>query len=155
MRPIERIQVFSRDPDKRAVFCRTATEELGIEVVSVLSAEAVLEGAEVLTTITTSPTPVFDGRALHERHIHVNAMGSTMSASDVAGDLAQVVAGIVPGRTSDDRWTLFLSGGTGVEDVSVATKLVELAKAKGVGNRVRIWQELLVHAVTTEVTTSH
>jgi ornithine cyclodeaminase/alanine dehydrogenase-like protein (mu-crystallin family) len=30
-------------------------------------------------------------------------------------------------------WTLFLSGGTGVEDVAVATRIYELAKKTGIG----------------------
>jgi ornithine cyclodeaminase/alanine dehydrogenase-like protein (mu-crystallin family) len=47
--------------------------------------------------------------------------------------LAEVVAGQVSGRDPDTKWTLFLSGGTGIEDTAVTTRLYKLAREKGVG----------------------
>lgn len=175
-RPIQRIDVFSREAERRQAFCRRATSELGIDVVPADTPEAVVESADVITTITTSPAPVFDGRLLTRRPVHINAMGAhypwvreidehvvvrshiilddlaqgmqeegevlmpiaagTMSPSDVAGDMAQLVAGTISGRSATTPWTLFLSGGTGIEDVSVATRLVARAREKGVGRRV-------------------
>ena len=51
----------------------------------------------------------------------------------VAGDLGALAAGKVPARESDTKWTLFLSGGTGIEDVAVARRLVDKALARGIG----------------------
>ena len=52
----------------------------------------------------------------------------------LAGDLGQVVAGQLDCRNNtDSQWTLFLSGGTGAEDVAVATRLYERAAANGIG----------------------
>ena len=53
--------------------------------------------------------------------------------SHVAGDLGTLAAGTVAGRLPDTRWTLFLSGGTGIEDVAVAARLYERARERGVG----------------------
>jgi len=53
--------------------------------------------------------------------------------SHVAGDLGALVAEKIPAREPDTRWTLFLSGGTGVEDVSVARRLYDVAMQRGVG----------------------
>ncbi len=171
---IERVQVYGRDRHRLDAFCATAREAHRAEIVACPSAEAALEGAHVVTTITTSPTPVFDGRSLPAQPLHVNAMGAhypwvreideyvvtrsrivlddavqgmqeegevlmpiaagALAPSDIAGDLGAVVAGRIPGRTVDRAWTLFLSGGTGVEDVAVATRLVEIARARGVGS---------------------
>ncbi len=173
VRPIERVQAYSRTSETREAFCRRMSAELGIEVVSVSSPSEALEGADIVTTITTSPTPVFDGRLLPERPLHINALGAhypwvreideqvvansrvfvdeieqafqeqgevlmpmadgRFDASHVIGDLGGLVAGTVRGRDEDTRWTLFLSGGTGTEDVAVATRLVKRARERGVG----------------------
>ena len=170
---IKRAQAYSRDAHNRRAFCQRMSAELGIEVVPVDSPAAALADADIVTTITTSPTPVFDGAALPDKPLHINAMGAhypwareidertalksrvfvdemkqgwaeegeiimpleagVIDKWHVAGDLGALVAGRVPARDADTRWTLFLSGGTGVEDVAVATRLVQRAVERGVG----------------------
>lgn len=56
----------------------------------------------------------------------------------IAGELGDVVAGKTPGRLSDDEITLFKSEGLAIQDVSVATKVYQLAIEKGVGTEVGI-----------------
>ena len=51
----------------------------------------------------------------------------------VVGDLGDLAAGAVAGREANTKWTLFLSGGTGVDDVAVATRLYRKAKQRGIG----------------------
>jgi ornithine cyclodeaminase/alanine dehydrogenase-like protein (mu-crystallin family) len=173
VRPIKRVQAYSRNPELRKAFCQRMSQELEIDVVPTATPKAALRGADIITTITTSATPVFDGKLLEERPIHINAMGAhypwareidehivlrsrvivdeleqgfsehgeilipiengLMEPSGIHGDLGQVVAGRIAGRDPSCLWTLFLSGGTGVEDVAVATKIYELAKTKEVG----------------------
>lgn len=60
-RPIERVRVYSRNAENRAGFARRMTETLGIEVMAVDTPREVVESADILVTITNSPTPVFDG----------------------------------------------------------------------------------------------
>lgn len=173
VRPIERVQAYSRRREPREAFCAKMTEELGIEVAPCESPKAALEGVDVITTMTTSPVPVFDGELLEDRPLHINAMGAhypwireidehvirrsrivldewkqglqehgeiiipmeqgVLQPSDVHGDLGEVVAGAVTGRDGDENWTLFLSGGTGIEDVAVATAVFERAREEGIG----------------------
>ena len=173
VRPIRRVQAFSRRPGPRQAFCGQMADVLGIEVVAVDTPAAALDGADIVTTITTSPEPVFSGRDLSPGPVHINAMGAhypwvrevddhvvlnsriildewqqgleehgeilqpmqrdLLTEDDLFGDLGAVVAGRIPGREAATGWTLFLSGGTGVEDVAVATRLVEQAKEKGIG----------------------
>lgn len=173
VRPIERVQAYSRRREPREAFCRKMTDELGIDVIPTASPEEALRDADIITTITTSPAPVFDGTHLEERPIHINALGAhypwvreideyvvrhsriildeweqglqeqgeilipmekgVLDASDIHGDLGAVVAGQIPGRAPDSQWTLFLSGGTGIEDVAVATRLYERAREQAVG----------------------
>jgi alanine dehydrogenase len=171
--PITRVQAYSRNKARREAFCLQMQEELDIEIVPATSPEEALAGAEIVTTITTSSTPVFDGRLLENGRIHINAMGQhdpwarevddlvvsgsrvivddrqqalkeygellipmehgLLGPGHIFGDLGRIVAGDVVGRDDDINWTLFLSGGTGIEDVAVAGRLYELARQKGLG----------------------
>ncbi len=48
-------------------------------------------------------------------------------------EIGEVIIGRAPRRTSADQITLYESHGMGIQDLYVATKLVELARAQGVG----------------------
>lgn len=50
-----------------------------------------------------------------------------------ADDLADLVAGRVPGRRSPDETTLFKSVGTGLQDLIVAARLLEASERAGIG----------------------
>src|SRR5687768_5761515 len=52
---------------------------------------------------------------------------------DALTEIGEVITGRAPRRTSADQITLYESHGMGVQDLYVATKLVELARARGVG----------------------
>ena len=56
-----------------------------------------------------------------------------MSEIDVHAELGEVVAGVKPGRTTDDERFVFDSTGTALQDVSAASLLVEAARAGGRG----------------------
>ena len=57
-------------------------------------------------------------------------------ADRIAGELADVIAGKLKGRTSDADITLFKSVGIALEDVAVSHAAYELALAKGVGQEI-------------------
>jgi alanine dehydrogenase len=48
-------------------------------------------------------------------------------------DLGPIVAGLMPGRRSDDEITLFESQGLGLEDVAAAAVIYQRAKERGIG----------------------
>lgn len=75
VRPIARVKVFSRTTGKCNDFCAEMSRRLGIEVRPATSAEDAVRGADVLVTITSSATPVFDGDWL-EAGCHLTAAGS-------------------------------------------------------------------------------
>jgi alanine dehydrogenase len=181
--PIQRVQAYSRTPETRNDFCEKMSSELGIEVLPVDSPTSALIDADIVTTITNSPTPVFDGQSLPDKPLHINAMGAhypwvreidshtvinsrvfldereqgfqeegeiimpmdkgLIDKSHIIGDLGGLVAGNIQGRESDDDWTLFLSGGTGIEDVAVATRLYEKALEKDIGTNFEFNQPYL------------
>jgi alanine dehydrogenase len=51
----------------------------------------------------------------------------------VHAEIGEIVSGVKPGRTSDEQVTLFKSVGNAVQDVSVAARVFEEARKKGLG----------------------
>lgn len=170
---IQRVQVYSRSADKRQAFCERMSAELGIEVVPVASPAAALQDADIITAITTSPEPIFNGINLPDKPLHINGLGAhypwvreidthtvvnsrvfvdvlkqgisengeivipieegAIDEAHVVGDLGLLVAGTVAARPPDTKWTLFLSGGAGIDDIAVATRLYQRALERGIG----------------------
>jgi alanine dehydrogenase len=75
VRKLERVKVFSRTAEKVARFCDAMRQKLSLDVVPAKSAEDAVKGSDIVVTITTSATPVFDGEWLAPG-THVNAAGS-------------------------------------------------------------------------------
>ena len=74
VRPIESVRVYSRNLENRSNFARRMSETLGIEVRAADGPREVVEPADILVTITNSPTPVFDGDWL-KPGTHICAVG--------------------------------------------------------------------------------
>lgn len=79
VRPIEIVKVFSRNIERAKNFASRMTgiygERFGVEITAVTSADEAIEDADIITAVTTSKTPVFDGR-LVKRGCHINGVGS-------------------------------------------------------------------------------
>src|SRR6056297_1296624 len=59
-----------------------------------------------------------------------------VSEDDIHAELGEVVAGVAPGRESDEDITVFDSGGTGIETVAAAHMLYEKAEDEGLGSEI-------------------
>lgn len=75
VRKLDRVKVFSRTAEKVAKFCDRMRRKLSLDVVPAASPEDCVKASDVVVTITTSATPVFDGEWLAPG-THVNAAGS-------------------------------------------------------------------------------
>jgi ornithine cyclodeaminase/alanine dehydrogenase-like protein (mu-crystallin family) len=75
VRKLERVKVYSRTAEKVKKFCERMGPQLALEVVPAASPEDAVRASDIVVTITTSATPVFDGEWLAEG-THVNAAGS-------------------------------------------------------------------------------
>lgn len=56
-------------------------------------------------------------------------------------DLAQIVAGKIPGRTDPNQITLFKSNGIAIEDVVAAGWVYETARQRRIGREVPVWRD--------------
>jgi ornithine cyclodeaminase len=75
VRPISQAKVLARNREKLEEFCREQSHQLGIEVVPADNPQDVVRGSDILTTVTTSPTPLLESDWL-EPGCHINAVGS-------------------------------------------------------------------------------
>ncbi len=75
VRPIERVRVYGRDPERQRAFCAEMSAKVGVAVEPAASAREAVESADVISTMTSSTTPVFEGAWL-SAGAHVNAAGS-------------------------------------------------------------------------------
>jgi ornithine cyclodeaminase len=75
VRPITRVQLFGRDPGRRADLADRLREALGAEVSEHGDVAQTLDGADIVTAITRAETPVVTGEMLAPG-MHVNAVGA-------------------------------------------------------------------------------
>lgn len=54
-------------------------------------------------------------------------------------ELGRIVAGMHRGRTSENDITLFKSNGIALEDISTALRVYNLARSKGIGKEIKLW----------------
>jgi alanine dehydrogenase len=56
-------------------------------------------------------------------------------------ELGRIIAGRESGRTSDDDITIFKSNGIALEDISTALRLYNLARERGIGQKIELWSD--------------
>jgi ornithine cyclodeaminase/alanine dehydrogenase-like protein (mu-crystallin family) len=71
----------------------------------------------------------------------IRFFGDDDSRWSVVQELAGIVAGTTPGRTSPEQITLFRSNGIAIEDIVVAGRIYELARERSLGKQIAMWGE--------------
>jgi ornithine cyclodeaminase len=74
---LRRVRVWSRSPARARMFATRARARFDLEVEPCPSAEAAVQGADVVCTVTASREPVLRGAWLAEG-VHVNAVGAAL-----------------------------------------------------------------------------
>lgn len=181
VRPITRAMVWSRSGIHEGSRAHTlaihAQERIGIDVVACETVAEAVRDADIVCTITSSRTPVLEGRWLRKGS-HINAVGASMRSareldsaavvsarlfgdrresvlaesgdvlvpiaeglimeSHLLGELGELVAQTIAGRTSSDEITLFKSLGLAVEDVAALRYIHARALEVGRGTPVEL-----------------
>ncbi len=75
VRPIETVRVFSPTPAHRIRFADRVRVGLDLEATAADSAEAALEGSDIVITATNAQSPVFEGRSLRPG-MHVTSIAN-------------------------------------------------------------------------------
>jgi ornithine cyclodeaminase len=79
VRPIERVKVFSRDPNHRRDFAEKVSTQLDLEVIPVNNPRDIMRGADVVIVATNSNFPVFDGDWIEPGQHITGIIGSNVS----------------------------------------------------------------------------
>jgi alanine dehydrogenase len=77
VRPLREVRVFSRDPGHRAAFADQLGAALNIPVRRMPSLQDAIDGAEIVTTMTSAAQPIFPGEWLQAGQ-HLNVCGSNI-----------------------------------------------------------------------------
>lgn len=79
VRDIEEVRVYSRTRDRLEEFVKNMSEKFSdkfnVRIVAANSADEAVNGADIITCVTTSKKPVFDGK-LVKKGTHINGVGS-------------------------------------------------------------------------------
>lgn len=95
VRPLRRVKVFSRNAERLAAFCEKMSQRLKIEVVAAGSPEETVRGSDIVSTVTTAATPLFDAKWLSPG-THINAAGSnSLIRREVGEDVLKICSPIV------------------------------------------------------------
>jgi ornithine cyclodeaminase len=180
VRPIMEVRVFDLVYERTAAFIeanRAIAERYGASLSAAKSSEEAVDGADIITTVTTSNVPVFNG-ALVKKGTHVNGVGSFLPSSReldekllnrarvfvdnreavlaeagdflipaaagnydlnaIAGEIGDVLAGKIAGRTSGDEITVLKTVGYAVLDVAAAGVIYRNAVSRGIGAEIDI-----------------
>ena len=95
VRKLRRVKVFARHADKLAAFCTKMSERLQLDVVVAASPEETVRESDIVSTITTASTPLFDAAWLSPG-THVNGAGSnSVIRREIGEDVLKVCKPIV------------------------------------------------------------
>lgn len=86
---IKQLRVFSRNPDRRAIFAAEQSEQLGIDAVDSPTAEAAVRGADIVVTITTSRTPVIEAEWVEPHALVVAAGSNYQNRAEIPAELVE------------------------------------------------------------------
>lgn len=78
-------------------------------------------------------------QASHSGEVNVPLSKGIITAKNICCELGQVVAGIHPGRQSDDEITIFDSTGLAVQDIVTANMIYRKALEQGIGQNIRMF----------------
>ncbi len=115
VRSLRKVEVWSRNPEKRRQFAEDSSKSLDIPVEPVDSAEQALSDKDIVVTATYAREPVLDAAWIRQRPVLVNAMGSNyadrreLPAGLVLSADLLVVDDIEQGKTEAGDYTMALS----------------------------------------------
>lgn len=95
VRSLERVKVFARNAERLAAFCSKMSARLAIEVIPAASPEETVRGSDIVSTITTASSPLFDAQWLSPG-THINGAGSNaLIRREIGEDVLKVCRPIV------------------------------------------------------------
>src|SRR5215813_9746440 len=166
VRRVKSIKAYGRNAQRREAFSRKMSSLLSVDVVAVESPEEaarepVLKGEWIepgthLNVVGSNFLSKAEVDVETVKRASIIAVDSIEQSRIEAGDLlpaiergviswesitelGRIVAGMHRGRTSENDITLFKSNGIALEDISTALRVYNLARSKGMGKEIKLW----------------
>jgi len=79
-------------------------------------------------------------QAVHGGEINVAISKGIIKPDDIHATIGEVIAGLKPGRESEDEITVFDSTGLAIQDIATASVVFERAKESGTGSYVKFFE---------------
>ena len=135
-RQFDEIRVFGLDPARREQFASEMSAKLSIRVTPVSSGEEAVRGADVVTTCTSSVTPVAEAKWF-KRGVHINATGVNFAHKrELDADtvkLCDIVAVDSVEQTKIESGELIAAFGDDSAQWSRVSELADIVSGKVVG----------------------
>ena len=95
VRKLRLVKVFARNTERLAAFCTRMSDRLELDVVPAATPEETVRGSDIVSTITTASSPLFDAAWLSPG-AHINAAGSnSLIRREVGEDVLKACRPIV------------------------------------------------------------
>lgn len=95
VRKLRKVKVFARNAERLAAFCTRMSDRLELDVVPAASPEDTVRGSDIVSTVTTASSPLFDAAWLSPG-THINAAGSnSVIRREVGEDVLKACRSIV------------------------------------------------------------
>ena len=95
VRALKRVKVYARNAERVAYFCARMSKRLSLDVVPATSPEETVRDSDIVSTITTAASPLFDA-AWVSPGTHINAAGSnSVIRREVGEDVLKLCRPIV------------------------------------------------------------
>jgi alanine dehydrogenase len=130
---IKELRVFSRHDDRRTAFASEQQDQLGVTTIAAGSPELAVRGADVVVTMTTSPTPVIEAGWVEPHALVVCAGSNFPNRAEIPPDLvarAQTVVVDQLGAAQLESGDLITAHRAGKFDWSLAVELGAVVAGK-------------------------
>jgi ornithine cyclodeaminase/alanine dehydrogenase-like protein (mu-crystallin family) len=128
VRRLDEIRVFARNPRRRAAFAESLAAALNVRAVATETAQAAVDGADIVLCATNSSTPVISAAWLAPG-AHVNTVGPKLALAHEVGtdvaDRAALIATDSPEQVAAYPDPFFLSGTRYLDDMVDLATLAE------------------------------
>jgi alanine dehydrogenase len=129
---IAQLRVFSRNQQHREAFAADRAAVLGINVIATPTAEAAVRGADVVVTMTNSPTPTFEAGWVGSPALVIGAGSNFPNRAEVPAELVARAQTIVVDQLATARLEsgdLILANAAGKFEWERATELATVVSA--------------------------
>ena len=95
VRRLRKVKVFARNAERLAAFCAKMSDRLGLDVAPAASPENAVRDSDIVSTVTTAASPLFDAAWLSPG-AHINAAGSnSLIRREIGEDVLKICQPIV------------------------------------------------------------